>query len=79
MKTEAKSEERGTPEAPTIKGWVRCSASPFCRYPGRIWLPGMGEKERYCVEHYSTDKRRWTIDEGDEKRDEGATAGAHEA
>lgn len=62
MKSEPEKQARGTPEAPTIKGWVRCSESPYCRYPGRIWLPGMHEKSRICVEHFASDPRKHAIE-----------------
>lgn len=43
-------------EKQPYKGYTACTASPFCRYPGRI---PMGELNQYvCVEHYSTDPAR---------------------
>lgn len=60
MKSEKPEElaRRGTPEQPTVKGYVACSASPFCRYPGRMWVPGLMANQRICVEHYAQDPRR---------------------
>jgi hypothetical protein len=41
------------------KSYTACSASPFCRYPGRMWVPGLEKNQRLCVEHYSRDPRRF--------------------
>jgi hypothetical protein len=32
---------------------VPCADDAQCRYPGRIWFPGMPRRERVCVEHAS--------------------------
>lgn len=31
---------------------LQCAGDANCRYPGRIWVDGIGPKERMCVEHY---------------------------
>lgn len=48
------------PQVP-FKGYVACSANPFCRNPGRLWLPGMDASQRVCVDHFATDERRHEI------------------
>lgn len=32
---------------------VQCADHEQCRFPGRIWFPGMPRKQRVCVEHAS--------------------------
>lgn len=32
--------------------YVPCAADAACRKPGRMWVDGMGENERICIEHY---------------------------
>ena len=52
-----KSEKPEAQSPAPFRGYTACTASPFCRYPGRIPLDGM----YVCVEHFSTDKRRHEI------------------
>ena len=37
------------------RGYVACCGSPFCRYPGRLWAPGIMENQRLCVECFAKD------------------------
>ena len=50
---------------PPFKGFIACSASPYCRCPGRLWLPGMQPGERVCVDHFATDPLRHEIANSD--------------
>ena len=38
------------PELP--RGHVQCAADPNCRYSGRMWIEGLEQKQRLCVNHY---------------------------
>jgi hypothetical protein len=38
---------------------IPCAADPNCRHCGRMWVEGLPQKARICIEHYAEDPRRF--------------------